>query len=168
MRSLQTTVKLRVIGRQQQLLRLDFESDAQKRSAGLADRGFARLTPAHDAVLFSDYGKGGLAHIATMISAARAAGKPVLVDPKGRTIHAMPAPPSSHPTGPSCSRSLGSVARVRPRCATRRRPCANQLSLGAVLLTRSEEGMTCLMRRANCTSRPRRAKCLTSPVPVTR
>ena len=44
---------------------------------------YERALPAHDAVLFSDYGKGGLTHIPRMIELARAAGKPVLVDPKG-------------------------------------------------------------------------------------
>jgi len=44
---------------------------------------FERELPLHDAVLFSDYGKGGLTHITRMIESARAAGKPVLVDPKG-------------------------------------------------------------------------------------
>ena len=50
-------------------------------AAKLAD--FERLLADADVVILSDYGKGGLAHIATMIERARAAGKPVLVDPKG-------------------------------------------------------------------------------------
>src|SRR5687767_1055490 len=78
-----TTVKLRVIGRQQQLLRMDFENEPDHEALGLQNESFRRLIPEHDAVLFSDYGKGGLAHIPHMINVARECGKPVLVDPKG-------------------------------------------------------------------------------------
>jgi rfaE bifunctional protein kinase chain/domain len=80
---LRTTVKLRVIGRQQQLLRMDFENEPDHEVLGQQTEAFGELVPQHDAVLFSDYGKGGLAHIRAMIEAAREAGKPVLVDPKG-------------------------------------------------------------------------------------
>ena len=78
-----TTVKLRVIGRQQQLLRIDFETaPSHEVLAGkLAD--YERLLTETDVVVLSDYGKGGLAHIATMIEQAKAASKKVLVDPKG-------------------------------------------------------------------------------------
>ncbi|HVZ42178.1 MAG TPA: D-glycero-beta-D-manno-heptose-7-phosphate kinase [Ramlibacter sp.] len=81
--NLRTTVKLRVIGRQQQLLRMDFENEPDHEVLALQTEKFAELAPRQDAVLFSDYGKGGLTHIRSMIEAARALGKPVLVDPKG-------------------------------------------------------------------------------------
>ena len=81
--ALSTTVKLRVIGRQQQLLRIDFENtpDHEVLRAKLADFS-ARLADC-DVVILSDYGKGGLTHITEMIQRAKDAGKPVLVDPKG-------------------------------------------------------------------------------------
>src|SRR6185295_8860497 len=81
--AISTTVKLRVVGRKQQLIRIDFET-APSREV-LADKlaDYERLLGGCDAVILSDYGKGGLAHIARMIELARAAGKPVLVDPKG-------------------------------------------------------------------------------------
>ena len=81
--SLPTTVKLRVIGRQQQLLRIDFETAPSHEV--LADKlaDYDTLVADCDLVILSDYGKGGLAHIASMIERARAAGKQVLVDPKG-------------------------------------------------------------------------------------
>ena len=80
---LSTTVKLRVIGRQQQLLRIDFETwpAHEVLRAKLAE--YQQRLARCDAVILSDYGKGGLAHIAEMIQFARAAGKLVLVDPKG-------------------------------------------------------------------------------------
>src|SRR5882672_4065628 len=81
--SLATTVKLRVIGRQQQLLRIDFETTPSDDLLASHLGEFDTLLSTADALVLSDYGKGGLAHIATMIERARAAGKLVLVDPKG-------------------------------------------------------------------------------------
>jgi rfaE bifunctional protein kinase chain/domain len=83
---LKTTVKLRVIGRQQQLIRLDFENTPKTEILASQSTAFASLLNAHDAVLFSDYGKGGLAHVGNMIASARSAGKPVLIDPKGSDL----------------------------------------------------------------------------------
>ena len=78
-----TTIKLRVVARQQQLIRIDFE-DAPSHEI-LADKldDFRAQLAEHDVVILSDYGKGGLTHVARMVELARAAGKPVLIDPKG-------------------------------------------------------------------------------------
>jgi len=62
---------------------MDFENEPDHEALASQTEAFAKLAPSHGAILFSDYGKGGLAHIPAMISAARAAGQPVLVDPKG-------------------------------------------------------------------------------------
>ncbi|WP_374243654.1 bifunctional heptose 7-phosphate kinase/heptose 1-phosphate adenyltransferase, partial [Zoogloea sp.] len=78
-----TIVKLRVISRQQQLLRIDFETAPSHEVLAAKLAEFAERVADCDAVILSDYGKGGLAHIGEMIRLARAAGKPVLVDPKG-------------------------------------------------------------------------------------
>ena len=78
-----TTVKLRVIGRQQQMLRIDFETPPGHEVLldKLAD--YERMISDRNVIILSDYGKGGLTHIARMIELARAQGKTVLVDPKG-------------------------------------------------------------------------------------
>ena len=78
-----TTVKLRLVARQQQIVRVDFEHapEAEVLSAHLDE--YTSLLRDYDVVLLSDYGKGGLTHIARMIELARAAGRPILVDPKG-------------------------------------------------------------------------------------
>jgi D-glycero-beta-D-manno-heptose-7-phosphate kinase len=81
--SLPTTVKLRVVARQQQLIRLDFEQAPTHEALLNKLEQFQSLLSDVDAVIFSDYGKGGLTHVTKMIEAARAAGKVVLVDPKG-------------------------------------------------------------------------------------
>ena len=138
---LKTTVKLRVIGRQQQLIRLDFENTPENEVLASQSATFENLYPEHAAVLFSDYGKGGLAHIVSMISQARAAGKAVLVDPKGsdfeRYKNASVITPNrvelEHVIGPWQNESSlkDKVHQLR-----------TLLNLQAVLVTRSEEGMT--------------------------
>jgi rfaE bifunctional protein kinase chain/domain len=81
---LRTIVKLRVVARSQQLLRLDFENQPGHELLAQLLADYQRVLGEHDVVLLSDYGKGGLAHVSQMIGLARAAGKAVLVDPKGR------------------------------------------------------------------------------------
>ena len=83
-RSIDTTVKLRVIGgRQQQMLRIDFETaPSHEVLLGKLD-DYRRMIADRDVVILSDYGKGGLTHIAQMIEIARSVQKTVLVDPKG-------------------------------------------------------------------------------------
>ena len=83
-----------MIGRHQQLLRMDFENEPDHEALASQTEAFARLLPQHDAVLFSDYGKGGLAHITAMIEQARApaqggAGR----SRRARTTRATRAPP---------------------------------------------------------------------------
>src|SRR3954468_9178927 len=80
---LQTTEKLRIIGRRQQLLRIDREKAPSSEVLASKLGAFKEALRECDVLLLSDYGKGGLAHIATMIRDARRAGKAVLVDPKG-------------------------------------------------------------------------------------
>src|SRR5713101_8207208 len=82
-RSVMTTVKLRVVARHQQLVRVDFETSPSHEvlASKLAD--FEKKLPACDVVILSDYGKGGLKQIGRMIALANRAGKIVLVDPKG-------------------------------------------------------------------------------------
>ena len=139
--ALTTTVKLRVIGRQQQLLRIDFETAPSREllASKLAD--FDALLADTDAVVLSDYGKGGLAHIATMIGRARAAGKPVLVDPKGDDWDKYRGASLMTPNRGEFRQVAG---RWRDEADLERRAQAlrRDLELGALLVTRSEEGMS--------------------------
>ena len=138
---LQTTVKLRVIGRQQQLLRLDFENTPKTEVLASQTAAFARLLPAHDAVLFSDYGKGGLAHVGDMIASARAAGKQVLIDPKSADYSRYKNASVITPNRTELQQVVGhweDEAELQVKAQNLRQ----RLGLDAVLLTRSEEGMT--------------------------
>ena len=144
---LQTIVKLRVIGRSQQLIRIDFENQPDHELlAGLLSDFEAALAD-HDAVLFSDYGKGGLTHIPRMIELARAAAKPVLVDPKGADYSRYAGASVVTPNRAELAQVIGhwsSEAQLRERVEAL---CA-QHSIDALLLTRSEDGMSLFFDRS--------------------
>jgi rfaE bifunctional protein kinase chain/domain len=138
---LKTTVKLRVIGRQQQLIRLDFENTPKSEILAGQTAVFESLLPAHDAVLFSDYGKGGLAHVSDMIAKARALGKPIFIDPKGSDYSRYRNASAITPNRAEMQQVIGpwtTEAELRSKAHALR----EQLQLDAVVLTRSEEGMT--------------------------
>ena len=138
---LKTTVKLRIIGRQQQLLRLDFENTPKTELLASQTASFARLLKEHRVVLFSDYGKGGLAHVSDMIAQARALGKPILIDPKGSDFSRYREATVITPNRAELQQVIGpwlTEAELQDRCENLRQ----KLGLQAILLTRSEEGMT--------------------------
>ena len=136
-----TTVKLRVIARQQQLLRIDFETTPSHEvlAAKLAD--FERLVQDADLVILSDYGKGGLAHIASMIDRARAEGKRVLVDPKGDDYARYRNATVLTPNRAELREVVGRW-KDEADLAVRAERLRSDLALEALLVTRSEEGMT--------------------------
>lgn len=136
-----TTVKLRVIGRQQQLLRLDFENEPDHEALALQHETFAQIVPEHQAVLFSDYGKGGLAHIPAMISVARAQGKAVLIDPKGSDYTRYAGATVITPNRAEMQQVVGSW-KNDAELATKAHALREQLKLDSVLVTLSEAGMT--------------------------
>ena len=138
---LYTIVKLRVIGRSQQLIRIDFENQPEHEVLQQMLTDYARVLPAHEAVLFSDYGKGGLTHIPRMIELARAAGKPVLIDPKGSDYQRYAGATVITPNRAELTQVIGawsSEVQLHERAQRLRR----DLGLTGLLLTRSEEGMT--------------------------
>jgi rfaE bifunctional protein kinase chain/domain len=138
---LRTTVKLRVIGRQQQLLRMDFENEPDHEVLALQSHSFDELLPKQQAILFSDYGKGGLAHIPRMIEAARAARKPVLIDPKGDDYARYRGATVITPNRAELQDVVGrwhSEEELRSKAQNLR----TSLDLDSLLVTRSEEGMT--------------------------
>jgi len=135
-----------VIGRQQQLLRIDFETAPSHEvlAAKLAD--YERLMKDADLIVLSDYGKGGLTHIAAMIDRARAAGKRVLVDPKGDDYARYRGATVLTPNRAELREVVGrwnDEADLAARAAKLR----TDLALEALLVTRSEEGMTLFTAR---------------------
>ncbi len=136
-----TTVKLRVIGRQQQLLRIDFETPPSHEVLATKLADYERLLADTDLVILSDYGKGGLAHIATMIGRARAAGKPVLVDPKGDEWTRYRGATAITPNRTEFRQVVGRW-KDAAEMASKAQALRAELDLDAILVTRSEEGMS--------------------------
>jgi D-glycero-beta-D-manno-heptose-7-phosphate kinase len=140
-RQLETTVKLRVIGQQQQLLRIDFERAPGEAALASKLDEYERLVDESDAVVLSDYGKGGLAHVSRMIGLARAHGKPVLVDPKGSEYERYRGATLLTPNRAEFREVAG---RWKDDADLERRAQRLRADLGleALVVTRSEEGMS--------------------------
>ena len=136
-----TVTKLRVISRHQQLIRLDFESGSEATEAASLLEDFAEALRSCDIVVLSDYGKGTLADPQAFIRRARAACKPVLVDPKhtdyrhyaGATLITPNMAEFEAVAGPcETDKVLGQKAAT----------LIEKHGLGGLLITRGEQGMT--------------------------
>ena len=145
-KSISTIVKLRAIARQQQLLRIDFETAPSHEVLNAALADFRAQLPSADVVILSDYGKGGLAHISDMIQSARATGKPVLVDPKGDDYLRYSGATLLTPNR-SEFREVAGTWKSENELAVKAEKLRTELQLDALLVTRSEEGMS--LYRAN-------------------
>jgi rfaE bifunctional protein kinase chain/domain len=139
--SIRTTQKLRMVHRQQQLLRVDMETPPSREVLASKLSDYRKALPECDVVLLSDYGKGGLAHVATMIREGRRAGKRVLVDPKGDDYSRYRG---ASVVTPNLKELEDVVGRWRDErdLAARAQALRAKLRLDALLLTRGEDGMT--------------------------
>jgi len=138
---LPTTVKLRVMSRQQQLLRIDFETAPSHEVLAGKLAEFDRLLADADLLILSDYGKGGLAHIATMIDRASAANTPVLVDPKGEDWDKYHGATVITPNRGEFRNVVGRWKDAAEMTA-KAQALRTRLGVEALLVTRSEEGMS--------------------------
>jgi rfaE bifunctional protein kinase chain/domain len=143
---IQTTQKLRLIARRQQLLRVDMEKEPSSEVLASKLAEFRSALRGCDLVLLSDYGKGGLTHIATMILEARKARKRVLVDPKGDDYARYKGATVLTPNLAELREVVGSW-RNEKDLASRAHALREKLKLDALLLTRGEEGMTLFRNR---------------------
>jgi len=149
-RSLSTTQKLRVIGRRQQLLRIDFEKPPSREVLASKLEEFKRALADCDVVILSDYGKGGLAHIAEMICSARRAAKRVLVDPKGDDYSRYAGASVLTPNRAELREVVGRWSDEKD-LRKRAQALREKLRLEALLLTRGEQGMTLFRKSGSIT-----------------
>jgi rfaE bifunctional protein kinase chain/domain len=136
-----TIIKLRVIGRQQQLVRVDFEEKPSDKTLQDKLTRFTSLLSDFDVVILSDYAKGSLVNIATMIQAAKAQGKIILVDPKGSDYSSYAGATMLTPNKSELREVIGSW-KNEEELTFKAQALRRQLDMFALLLTRSEEGMT--------------------------
>lgn len=141
-----TITKLRILSRNQQLLRLDFEEGFHAVDPEPLLAKMRALLPEVDVVILSDYGKGALESVPQMIAMARAAKVPVLVDPKGTDFDKYRG---ATLLTPNMSEFEAVVGKVRDEQELVKKGLAliERFELEALLVTRSEHGMTLL--RAN-------------------
>jgi rfaE bifunctional protein kinase chain/domain len=136
-----TIIKLRVIGRQQQLLRVDFEEAPSETVLRDKLTQFNALVARYDIIVLSDYAKGSLVNVAHMIESAKALGKQVLVDPKGDSFSMYAGATVLTPNKAELRHIVGSWKTEDELTAKAQRLRA-ELDLEALLVTRSEEGMS--------------------------
>lgn len=156
-RLVNTTVKLRVVSRNQQLIRVDFETQVSKDTcAALLDRYLSVLTES-DVVIVSDYAKGGLGYVREIVQSARNAGIPVVVDPKGDDYTPYRGASLITPNRKEFEQVAG---RFQDNDDLKRRAqdLIQSLDLEGVLVTRSEEGMSLFDRAGKAIHMPARAR----------
>jgi len=165
-----TTQKLRVLSRGQQMIRLDFEQQASDKASRQIASSFKQACQDADIVILSDYAKGCLAHCHDIIQAATELGKPVVVDPKGADFgkyrgatlvtpnlseFAAVAGQIKSDFGGDLRGGLGAdfwsegktPQEVDDRITHHARALCKELGLGAILVTRSEKGMSLIQRQ---------------------
>ena len=139
--TLKTTVKLRVVARQQQLIRIDFEQKPDHEVLAAMMERYEQELDFHDVVLLSDYGKGGLRHLEQMMNLARHQGKAILVDPKGRDYSRYEGATLLTPNRAELAQVVGEW-NGEDDLTAKAQGLRRKLGIEALLLTRSEEGMS--------------------------
>ena len=152
-----TITKLRVLSRHQQLIRLDFEDGFDKKNADNLLKSFQSQLATTGAVVLSDYGKGTLRQVQEFIKLARKAGKIVLVDPKGSDFEKYRG---ATLITPNIHEFEGVVGRCEDDedIVNKGQDLMLSLDLQALLITRSERGMTLLQKDLPAIHLPTRAK----------
>ncbi|MDA1107187.1 MAG: bifunctional D-glycero-beta-D-manno-heptose-7-phosphate kinase/D-glycero-beta-D-manno-heptose 1-phosphate adenylyltransferase HldE [Proteobacteria bacterium] len=138
-----TVTKLRVLSRHQQLIRLDFEDGFRQPDAQALSQQVVQRLQKNDVLVLSDYGKGALRAAPEIIAAARAAGKPVLVDPKGRDFEPYRGATLMTPNLAEFEAVVGHCA-DEDELVRKGEALRHSLALNALVITRSERGMTLL------------------------
>jgi bifunctional ADP-heptose synthase (sugar kinase/adenylyltransferase) len=123
------------------LLSVVGDDEAGKRLAELLESAKVNAYLHRDVIILSDYGKGGLTHIASMIEVARARGKIVLVDPKGEDYSRYRGATVVTPNRAELRKVVGNW-KSEEELTAKAQKLREELGLAALLLTRSEEGMT--------------------------
>ncbi|AUL47693.1 hypothetical protein BBB39_12830 [Bordetella trematum] len=141
-----TTLKMRVLGRQQQLLRVDFEEHPSAAVVDAVHEALLRELPHCDVLVLSDYAKGTLARVAELIALARARKIPVLVDPKGADYSRYRGATLVTPNRLEMQLAVGHWS-DEDDLTRRAQALREALDLEALLVTRSEQGMTLFLEQ---------------------
>ncbi len=152
-----TVTKLRVISRHQQLIRLDFEDGFAASDAAHVFTQFAQNLPEAGAVVLSDYGKGTLRDLQAFVKAARQTGVPVLIDPKGTDFERYRGATLITPNMTEFEAVVGPCT-TDEDVVEKGQALIKDMELDALLVTRSERGMTLLQKDQPPLHLPTRAR----------
>ena len=139
--TISTIVKLRVVAKNQQLIRIDFEEKPSHEILAEVLDTYSAIVSQHDVIILSDYGKGGLSHTAKMIEIARKLGKTILVDPKGSDYSKYTHATIITPNKSEMADAVGNW-HTEEELQVKADKLRKELKLDYLLVTRSEEGMT--------------------------
>jgi D-beta-D-heptose 7-phosphate kinase/D-beta-D-heptose 1-phosphate adenosyltransferase len=140
-----TITKLRVMSRNQQLIRLDFEDGFVGEDLSALEKLFGDNLDSHDVVVCSDYGKGSLRNVQALIALCKQKNIPVLVDPKGADFQRYQGASLVTP-------NLAEFEAVVGKCAddaelvSKAQALCKQCDFAALLITRSEHGMSLIQQ----------------------
>lgn len=152
-----TITKLRVMSRNQQLIRLDFEKSFQAVDKSELNTAYQACLTEHNAVILSDYAKGCLSDVPMLIRAANASDVPVVVDPKGNDF-------AKYAGATLITPNMAEFELVAGHCSdektlvSKAQYLAEKYAFGALLVTRSEKGMTLLRPNKSEFHLPAKAK----------
>ena len=152
-----TITKLRVMSRNQQLIRLDFEDRFSASSSAELNSHYEKHVHNCDVVVLSDYGKGSLTNVAGLIEQARISGKLVLVDPKGSDFSIYQNATLITPNQTEFEAVVGTCESETELMEKGSRLC-EELNLEALLVTRSEKGMVLFQRDSEPFVQPTHAR----------
>lgn len=155
--SMPTCIKQRIISRNQQLLRADFESRPDETMYPELERKYAELVAEHDAIVLSDYGKGTLGKVESLISIATDQNIPVLVDPKGSDFSRYRGASLITPNLKEFEQVSGEVE-SDDDLALKAETVIRDNNLDALLVTLSEKGMKLFQANKNTIHRPARSQ----------
>ncbi len=155
--SMPTCIKQRIISRNQQLLRADFESRPDETMYPKLERKYAELVAEHDAIVLSDYGKGTLGKVESLISIATDQNIPVLVDPKGSDFSRYRGASLITPNLKEFEQVSGEVE-SDDDLALKAEVVIRDNNLDALLVTLSEKGMKLFQANKNTIHRPARSQ----------
>lgn len=139
--SINTIVKVRMMSQNQQLLRADFEQSPSEEILAQCLEGYDDALSNADVVILSDYGKGGLKHVAQMIDAAKHRAIPVIIDPKGQDYSRYKGASLITPNMKEFEAVMGSSV-SESEFVIKAKQLRSDLDLDYLLVTRSEKGMS--------------------------
>jgi len=152
-----TITKLRVMSRHQQLIRLDFEDGFVNSDNSELENKFGELLAQHDIVVCSDYGKGCLRDVQALIALCKKNKIPVLVDPKGRDFDKYKGASLITPNLSEFEDVVGEC-RNDDELVSKAKKLCKQCELDALLITRSEQGMTLIKSDGEVVHMPTHAR----------